>query len=214
MQSVERMQTLYTKHVVTDTARRLFNLGLGRLAHVVARGVNPAQARTGVVMNFARYFVEERYVVDEKPTLSRMFTYRGCVDNGLAMHLHDSVRHCFKLKTINPRPQNLKRSTKVQLFFRDPDNGQYLRRTSLAMQITGGVTALVCPKDDAHCSEAKSTVGFAACAEMSRPATSGAGGGPPDACLSGETHVRPIVLGQGPGSCEEQAHGHIGAHGW
>ena len=72
------------------------------------------------------------------------------------------------------------------------------------MQLTGGVTALVCSKDDAHCSEAKSTVGFAACAEMSRPATSGAGGGP----LMPASAPRPmfvrLCLGEGQGDAKNR----------
>ena len=106
---MQRMQTLCTKHVVSDTARRLFNLGLGRLAHVVPRDVDPRLARTGVVMDHVNCITKELFVVDEKPTLSRMFTFRGCVDHCLAMHLHGLVRTRIRVKNINPRPENQKR---------------------------------------------------------------------------------------------------------
>ena len=197
VQAVQSMQKLYTKHVVSDTALRLYSLGLGRLAHVVPRDADPREARTGVVMDVVRYLTKELFVVDEKPTLSRMFTFRGCVDHCLAMHLHGVVPHCVRLKSINPRPESKKRMTKVQHVFSDPAVGQYLRRTSLALQITGGVTALVCTKDDAHCSEAKTPVGFAKGAETSRPATSGAGGGPPLPATAAKPMLVRLCLGEG-----------------
>ena len=45
------------------------------MAHDVAYGVDAEAARPGVEAEVVDFVVRELYTVDEKPTLSRMFTF-------------------------------------------------------------------------------------------------------------------------------------------
>ena len=86
-----------------------------------------SQVRDGLLLLLRRRVL----VVDEKPTLSRMFTFKGHLDCCLLLHFLDIVQALFRLRG-NPRAQSQRRLAKVQSFFRREDTGQYLRRTSLA----------------------------------------------------------------------------------
>jgi len=59
-----------------------------------------------------------------------------------------------------PAPQKCQAKTQKRLkiilnFFKNQHAPQLLRRTSLGLQITGGVVAMTCKKDESHASEAK-----------------------------------------------------------
>ena len=65
-----------------------------------------------------------------------------------------------------PAPKNVVQLTQKRLkiighFFKNPQAPQLLRRTSLGLQITGGVVAMTCKKDESHASEAKHLSGSA-----------------------------------------------------
>ena len=60
----------------------------------------------------------------------------------LAMHLIGVPKNVFRLRSTRPREENTKRLSFVQKFFADPEAAQALRRSSLVLQLSGGVEAL------------------------------------------------------------------------
>ena len=104
--------------------------GLGSLRH---------RLTPGQVVNIVTHLLH----VDSHPTLSRFFTFRGCIDRMLTMSLIDMPKRAFKVRTIKPRQENQKRLRAVLGFFEHPDAQQTLKRTCLAFQLTGGVEAIV-----------------------------------------------------------------------
>ena len=144
---MRRLQELYTPHVISDRCRRLFNGALKPLTHVVADGVVAQAERPAVVRDVVDFVVRDLFTVDERPTLSRMFSYRDCLDHMLTMHLLGIPAACLRLQKIAPRKLNQKRMKRVHVFFQSPDAGQLLRRTSLGLQLTAGATAFVSHKD-------------------------------------------------------------------
>ena len=64
----------------------------------------------------------------------------------LFTHLIGMPKEVIRLVATKPREGNQKRITAVQKFFADPNAGQLLRRSSLALQLSGGLEALTCKK--------------------------------------------------------------------
>ena len=91
---------------------------------------------------FAQWIVKRLLHVDSHPTLSRFFTFRGCVDRMLTMSLINMPTHAFKIRSIKPRAENQKRLRAVLGFFQHPEAPQTLRRACLAFQLTGGVETI------------------------------------------------------------------------
>ena len=83
------LQTLYTKHVITERMAALWNNGFGDMSTVVEDGLQPAIERGDLVRSFTECIVKTLLVVDSHPTLSRFFTFRECVDKMLAMIIID-----------------------------------------------------------------------------------------------------------------------------
>ena len=117
---MRRLQELYTTGVISDRCRRLFNGALKPLTHVVADGVDAQAERPAVVRDVVDFVVRDLFTVDECPTLSRMFSYRDCLDHMLTMQLLDIPAACLRLQRIVPRKLNQKRMKRVHAFFRAP----------------------------------------------------------------------------------------------
>ena len=117
---MRRLQELYTTGVISDRCRRLFNGALKPLTHVVADGVDAQAERPAVVRDVVDFVVRDLFTVDECPTLSRMFSYRDCLDHMLTMHLLGIPAACLRLQRIVPRKLNQKRMKRVHAFFRAP----------------------------------------------------------------------------------------------
>ena len=81
-------------------------------------------------------------VVDEHPTLSRMFTFRPHVDALLLMLFLGCFADLVKLRSANPRERSKARVAKVAAFMNDAASMQYLRRTCLALQLAEHVQSV------------------------------------------------------------------------
>ena len=141
--AAKALQRLYTEHVVPQDMLRLWNNGLGCMRHRLGPGEDLVEERPRVVNDFVQWIVKHLLHVDSHPTLSRFFTFRGCVDRMLTMSLIDMPSHAFKVRSIKPRKENQKRLRAVHGFFKHAEAPQTLRRTCLAFQLTGGVEAMV-----------------------------------------------------------------------
>ena len=143
---VAQMRALYGDHVISDECLRLFNNGLN-LSHIVEDGIDMGETRAQLVGMFVAYIVKSLFHVDSHPVSSRFFTFRDCIDHGLTMALLDIPRNAFVLKSVNPRKVNQARLRKVQTFFQKTESAPLLRRTSLALRLTGVMTVMASTHD-------------------------------------------------------------------
>ena len=141
------LRDLYSSHVIPDEMMFLWNNGLKPmhedkcLLHEVGVGVDPTTERHALVARFT-LFIVQLLRVDSHPTVTRFFTFRANLDRMLAMHFIGMVPKCFRVLSTKPREENKKRIALVQGFFAHPEASQVLRRSSLILQLTGGVEAL------------------------------------------------------------------------
>ena len=91
---------------------------------------------------FSHHIVTKLLVVDEHPVVTRFWTFRGGVDRMLPFSLLRVALVVLQLPTKNPRPQNQRRLRVVRGFLSDPVSVQYLRRTSLCLQLIGLATSV------------------------------------------------------------------------
>ena len=75
-EDVHRLRALYTDHVVLDRMVALWNNGVDNLSHMLAVGADLVASRQALVDQFAAFIVEHLLTPDEKPTLTRFFTFR------------------------------------------------------------------------------------------------------------------------------------------
>ena len=127
------LQELYTEHVVPDAVLR----------HIAGVLSLSAATRADVVDSWVKFLVGYILKPDDHPTLTRFFTFRGCVDRMVLVSILGLASEVFVVQRVEPRPENAKRLTAIQKFFRDASAMQALRRASLNLQLTGGVEALM-----------------------------------------------------------------------
>jgi len=136
------LHDVYTMHVIPDELLFLWNFQLNTLKHVIIAGQNIVAVRFDMVLRFTNFIVTKLLTPDSHPTLTRFFTFRGCIDRMLSMHLLDIPKHVLVLEKTKPRELNRKRLQAVHSFFSHPEAGQELRRASMVLQLTGGVEAV------------------------------------------------------------------------
>ena len=115
-QHMVRLQALYTMHVISDECCELFNGALRPLTHVVASGRSPDSERPRVVRRIVAFIVKGLFVVDEKPMVTRMFTFRDGIDHALTMHLLGVPANCFNTGNVASRQKTQKRLDYVLRF--------------------------------------------------------------------------------------------------
>ena len=137
-QDIQKLQELYTKHVIPDTMVELWNNGAGHLSHKLPPDVEASASRSRLVSRFTTFIVKYLLTPDEHPTLTRFFTFRKVIDAMLTMDIIAGLpQNLLKLVKIKPREENQKRQKKVVGFFSNPTARQALRRSSLVPQLTG-----------------------------------------------------------------------------
>ena len=128
------LQNLYTKHVVPDAV----------LQRIADGPVLEEGQREAVGQRWHSFLVDHLLHPDDHPTLTRFFTFRGCVDRMLLMAL---LEFPVEVSGVKLRDESMKRLRKIQNFFRKPDRLQALRRASLSLQLTGGVDGVMATKE-------------------------------------------------------------------
>ena len=139
--AAKALQRLYTEHVVPERMLDLWNNGLGCLRHRLAPGQDPVAERPRIVNDFVQWIVKHLLHFDSHPTLSRFFTFRGCIDRMLTMSLIDMPKRAFKVRSIKPRQENQKRLRAVLGFFEHAPS-IYRRLQALGVQIAAFVEHL------------------------------------------------------------------------
>jgi len=146
-----RLQELYGEGVFPPGLLGCLNAGLGEWAHclpVSAAGAPVSAARApadaegrmeGVRASLLELLRKRVLVVDEQPTLSRMFTFQTHLECFLLLDFLGCAPELVKLRGAQPRERSRKRVVKVLAFLRAPTTPQYLRRTALTLQLVGHV---------------------------------------------------------------------------
>ena len=124
-----QLRSLYGNKVVTDE--------LISFAAAAATGAGEEDAAS-----LATHLVQTLLVVDEHPTLTRFWTFRGAIDRMLCMVLTGADVHALRLTGRQPRPENQRRLQAVRGFLADNRSRQYLRRCSLCLRLTAVATSI------------------------------------------------------------------------
>ena len=111
-----KLRNLYLHHVVPDELISLWNNGLRRLSHIIPADQDAVAERPRVAMSMVQFVVKHLMMVDDKPTLSRFFTFRTCTDAMHTMVLIDMPTQAFRLNRVKPRKDNQKRLQLVFIF--------------------------------------------------------------------------------------------------
>ena len=125
-----QLRRLYGNKVVTDE--------LISFAAAAASGAGEEDAAS-----LATHLVQTLLVVDEHPTLTRFWTFRGAIDRMLCMLLTGADVHALRLTGRQPRPENQRRLKAVHGFLADNRARQYLRRCSLRLRLTAVATSIM-----------------------------------------------------------------------
>ena len=139
----EGLRELYGESVVPGPLLEILNSGLSEWAHAVDDPAALAPGRLDELRdNLLRILRKRILVVDEKPTMTRMFTFSAHMDCLLLLHFLQCAPALVKMRGSQPRKRSRLRVTKVLAFMSRADAGQYLRRSSLALQLVSHVNAL------------------------------------------------------------------------
>jgi len=137
-----RLQALYTQHVISNDLLQRSSLsatgGAAKLHTVIKEGEDLAAARERLETECVAMLLTELLRVDSHPTITRFFTFRGCVDRMLTMALLGFPRDGLAVKE-SARDISQKRLKRLKRFFRTPAACQALRRASLVLQLTSSV---------------------------------------------------------------------------
>lgn len=141
-----KLEKLYGPGVFPPELLGYLNCGLDEWAHCLEWGASAAAApdrrmedvRDGVLQLLRKRLL----VVDEQPTLTRMFTFTTHMQSLLLMHFLGSLDILVKLRGTQMREKSRQRVVKVQNFMRSEDTPQYLRRTVLCLQLTDHATSV------------------------------------------------------------------------
>jgi hypothetical protein len=142
------LQSIYTKHVIPDELLELWTNSTpdGKLQTSLREGEDMAAGRERIHSEWVRFILTNLLQVDGHPTLSRFFTFRGCVDRMLTLALLEfPATGGLNLKP-SAREDSQKRVKRVRHFFTKSAAGQALRRASLVLQLTSGVEGFMSAK--------------------------------------------------------------------
>jgi len=144
-----RLQALYTDHVIPNDLLQFWIVpaegGTGKLQMVMKDGEDMAAARERLENECSAFLVKRLLHVDSHPTLTRFFTYRGCVDRMLTMALLNLPQKGLVVQS-SARELTQNRLKKVKQFFGKPAACQALRRASLVLQLTAGIETFMSAK--------------------------------------------------------------------
>ena len=126
---------LYGESVFPQGLLECLNLGADTWEHRYAPGEDVPAASGAVHQRLAEVLRSRLLVVDEHPTLTRMFTFTPHVDALLLVCFLGIAEDLFRVQGVEPRPENQTRLVKVLRFLASPESWQWLRRASLSLRI-------------------------------------------------------------------------------
>lgn len=141
-----KLEKLYGPGVFPPELLGYLNCGLDEWAHCLELGASavaaPDRRMEDIRDGLLQLLRKRLLVVDEQPTLTRMFTFTVHVQSLLLMHFLGGLDILVKLRGMQMREKSRTRVAKVQSFMRSEDTPQYLRRTVLCLQLTHHATSV------------------------------------------------------------------------
>ena len=137
-----QLEQLYGEDVLQPGVRAVLNGGFDRWWHIVPTAheegyhQSPASYQAAVRAKLVEVIRSHYLTVDEHPTYTRMFTFTHNVNKVLGLIMFGLMDKVFRLTTVEPQAKNKARLTKVLAFAKQPQALQYLKRTSLALQLS------------------------------------------------------------------------------
>jgi len=137
------LRELYGEGVLPEQALRILNGGFSEMVHVVEDPASLAPGRLEEIRDSLFQVLRQRIlVVDEQPTVTRMFTFTKHMECLLLLRFLNCAPELVKMRGTQPRLRSRKRVEKVLAFMSAADTDQYLRRSRLALQVVLHVNAL------------------------------------------------------------------------
>ena len=146
----QRKAQLYGDSVFPPGLLDLLNGGVACWGHHLAPGEGETELLTAqeALLQLLRRRI---LVVDEHPTLTRMWTFTSHVDGLLLLHFLNCSEELLTLRRrARLQPRSAKRLTSVCNFMQNSGTPQFLRRTSLALQLCTHVLNLCGTLADGH----------------------------------------------------------------
>ena len=133
------LQSLYGQAALPDDLLAAFNGGLSEPVHIVDSDETSLQ---DVRCLFYDKMYKHCVVVDEHPVQTRMFTFVTCVNIMLRYRLLNLPSSVFSVHSVQPAPENAKRLKGFCAFHESSSEGQKLKASCLALQLTALATSL------------------------------------------------------------------------
>lgn len=146
----ENFRILYGRRVLPVCVTKILNNGVSQMQHVrgeLALPPGDEDAREFLARQLADTLRDECLTVDEKPTLTRFFTFVGLVEKMLLLDYIGCVERVFAAKAVSTKSKNAIRLRQIQKYFKVPGCISYLRRTALSLQLTNEITSLTSTRD-------------------------------------------------------------------
>ena len=131
----EKMAELYGVGVVPGRLLSCLNNGLGSWTHTLSAPALDGSAQAGVRGVLLEVLRSRLLLVDERPTLTRFFTFRVHIQALLLLSMLGIASETFRLSTVKPLEKTSQRLRSVLAFLSLPSTPQYLRRTSLVLDL-------------------------------------------------------------------------------
>ena len=101
---LRELRKLYTHHALPDAVFELLNNGFGRLEHVLPNGIEPDGDRKRAIVSAVVSVLHKHLMrVDEKPTLTRFWTFREGIDKMFLMRALGFPDEVLVHPAVNPR---------------------------------------------------------------------------------------------------------------
>ena len=143
---LQRLQSLYGQDVLPKDLLTLYNVRPDMPHHVAAAPTALIEVRRSFFACLYKYLI----VVDAHPTVSRMFTFTGCVNALLRALLLNIPADIFAVTKTKPQEENSRRLTAFRAYFTAAEEAQKLRSACLSLQLTFHATSIASQESANH----------------------------------------------------------------
>ena len=143
---VELFQDLYGRDVIPESVSNILNVSLGTWTHVAAHGETIASTRGQL---FAALY-KAILVANEKPVVTRFWTFGICVRTFMLMRLLGIPKELFDLSTTSPAPDNARRLQGFCSWYGNASSDSALRVACMNLALTDIALNVTAKKNDEH----------------------------------------------------------------
>ena len=137
------LQLLYGESVLPEELLSWYNHSISAPDHVTE-----SADRAEILRKMYQCVYKFCIIVEEKPTVSRFWTFGACVHTLLRYRLMALPDAVFSVSSVRPQPENQKRLHGFRQFISSPECDQELRISSLSLQLTLHATSITAQTRD------------------------------------------------------------------